>query len=369
MNPLEARFDAVQERILNLYEKGSDKLEDQILYWELIRKEGAIEFCARKQGLNKLGLHPVPCQLGAENKAKKAIHMQLQLKSLLESQYGSESWTMQETSTEMYERTEPPNTFKKDGHEVDVMFDCNEDNLVSYMVWGKVYYQDELGKWHKVQSQVDYYGVFYVDHDGNRVYYENFDSDSERFGETGTWTVRHKNQTLTSSPDSSTTTKERPEETDEPKRKRRRSEHTPTSSQESVPTGRREPTQTDSCGHASPRQPGRRGRFGQGEPETLSPLSSPSEGSRSSHEPWTPPGPFGSRYPGSAGPCERVLPSLLTQPRDPPIILVKGPTNSLKCWRNRLRRRVHKPFTKIGTAFSWVEDRDGGWGIKCISCI
>ncbi|AEI00707.1 E2 [Apodemus sylvaticus papillomavirus 1] len=352
MNQLGTRFDAVQEQILSLYEKGSDKLEDQITYWGLIRTEGGLEYCARKNGINRLGLHTVPCSMGAESKAKSAIQMQLKLKSLLESQYGTEPWTMQDTSLELYKRTDPSYTFKKHGHNVEVLYDQDEENAVSYMVWGAIYVDDEEGVWHKYASSVDFYGVYYTDCCGNKVYYEHFEEDAERFSEKGTWTVRYKNKTLTSCPDSSS--KETPQQQPASStRKRQRSWEDTTSSSPSPVRGR--PSTPGSPRYSTPRGP--RGRLGQ--PQRSEQRESTTDG-RGRSQAWPDPK---TTWTGSAGPPGPGGPSvtrLLSAAGDPPIILVKGPTNPLKCWRNRLRRRLHRPFTKISTAFSRVEDRDGG---------
>ncbi|AEI00700.1 E2 [Mus musculus papillomavirus type 1] len=337
MNSLETRFDAVQDQILNLYEKGSKCLADHILYWELVRKEGALQFCARRGGLNKLGLQPLPSTIGAENKAKRAIQMQLVLTSLNESPFGSEEWTMAETSREMYDSTEPYGTFKKSGEEVEVYYGGDEDNNVSYMLWKYVYAQDENGNWHKYQSDCDYYGVHYTDHSGTRIYYHDFDSDSRRYGDYSHWTVNYKHKTFESSPDSSSSAKEGHQKTT-----RRPEDNTAT--KRTLPTDT-----TDTAAPAGDTIWGRGGgygRLGQGERQTCirKAWSSAAE---------TPAGPE-----GSAGPCQPN--SIRHHHTHRPIISVKGPTNSLKCWRNRLRRRTYKPYSRVSTAFQWVEDRADG---------
>lgn len=341
MNSLEARFDAVQEQILSLYEKGSTDLSDQILYWSLVRKEGALEVVARRNGLNRLGLHTVPSQVGAEHKAKSAILMHLQLSSLKTSKYGSEPWTMPETSIEMYERTEPSGTFKKHGLEAEVLYDCNEDNAVSYMVWGSIYKQEEDGRWYKYASNVDYYGVYYTDHHGNRVYYEDFDKDSDRYGRLKEWTVNFKTSTFTSCPDSST--KETCTSTPCPTKRRR--EHDSTDSGPAKKTLRRSPSPT------SPIKAGFGRRQRQGEPRTGRGRPDPEQAGVSPEE-------VGRRLQRSPRHGGGRLENLLADARDPPIILVKGPPNSLKCWRNRVRRRFPRPFSQISTVFSWVDERD-----------
>lgn len=356
MEKLEARFDAVQEKILDLYEQGSDQLEDQIKYWELVRHEGAIEFCARKQGFNKLGMHTVPSSIGAESKAKSAIAMQMRLKSLLESQYGSLPWTLQDTSLEMVKRTEPEGMLKKHGHSVEVLYDDTEDNLVSYMVWGDLYGQDEEGQWQHYHSDVDYYGVYFTDMCGDKVYYEKFDVDSQRFGQLGRWTVKYKQKTFTSCPDSSSSKEANLPE--QPTRKRKRSWKDTTEPETPVratdlhtPRSPRHPASCKPGGRGLREQHRRRQQQGErASPQRPSPEAWPTvEEARRRPE-----GPSGSCGPSD----QRILPDS----GHSPIILVKGPTNALKCWRNRLRRRPFRPFTSISTAFSWVGD-SGGDGI------
>lgn len=343
MNSLEARFDAVQDQILSLYEKGSTDLADQILYWSLVRKEGALEVVARRQGLNRLGLHTVPSQVGAEHKAKSAILMHLQLTSLKNSKYGGEPWTMPETSIEMYERTEPSGTFKKHGHEAEVLYDCNEENAVSYMVWGAIYKQEEDGVWQKYSSDVDYYGVYYTDRHGNRVYYEDFDKDSDRFGRLKQWTVNFKTSTFTSCPDSST----KETCTSTPTHSKRRRDCDTTDTGPTKKALRRTPSPT------TPIKVGLGRRQRQGEPRS-------GRGTHTEHteQVGVSPEEAGRGLQGPPRHCGGRLQNLHADARDPPIILVKGPPNSLKCWRNRVRRRFPRPFSQISTVFTWVDERD-----------
>ena len=106
MESLTERFDAVQENLLELFESGSDNIEDQILYWNLMRKEGILLYYARQKGISRLGLQHVPSLAVSEFKAKQAIMMTLQLESLKNSEFGREKWTLQDTSLELY-NTEP----------------------------------------------------------------------------------------------------------------------------------------------------------------------------------------------------------------------------------------------------------------------
>lgn len=363
---LETRFDAVQDQILSLYEKASSQLSDQITYWGLVRQEGALEFYARRKGLNSLGLHTVPTQACAESKAKKAIHMQLQLKSLACSPYGQEPWTMSDTSIEMFERTNPSGAFKKHGEEVDVWFDGDQANSVSYMLWGAVYVQDDEG-WLKCESSVDNAGIYYTDRRGQHVYYQRFDKEAARYGTRGEWTVNYKNVTLTSCPDStkessSCTTpelprrrRERTPDPDEPQKKIvRGGATTPTHHRASRP-------RAGLCVAAIQAQEAEEEevQFGLGQGE-----HTPGRRDRERERSRTPQqvGRGAEEAGGGTPRPERGCPGRhRTVPVDAghsPIVLVKGRTNALKCWRNRLRRRHYRPFVQISTAFSWVDERD-----------
>nr|P08346.1 RecName: Full=Probable protein E3 [Bos taurus papillomavirus 4] len=54
MVSLEARFDAVQDQLLQVYENDSNTLELCLQYWALIRRENALYYYARQQGKTRL---------------------------------------------------------------------------------------------------------------------------------------------------------------------------------------------------------------------------------------------------------------------------------------------------------------------------
>ena len=203
MESLVARFDALQEEILTHIESGNTTLESQIKYWENVRKENAIMHYARKQGLTKLGLQPLPSLLASEYNAKQAIQIQLTLLSLLKSPYASEPWTLPEVSAELI-NTPPQNVLKKGGYDVTVWFDDDRNNTMVYTNWTALYYQDANEIWHKVKGEVDYNGLFFTDHTGERAYFTLFSTDAERYSQTGLWTVHFKTQVISSSVVSST---------------------------------------------------------------------------------------------------------------------------------------------------------------------
>ena len=122
METLASRLNACQEKLLELYETDSDQLQDQIMHWQLVRLENVIMYKAREAGMLHLNHQVVPVQLIAKAKACKAIEMQLALKTLLKSPYGTEPWTLRDTSQEMWDAA-PKQCWKKKGYTVDVKFD------------------------------------------------------------------------------------------------------------------------------------------------------------------------------------------------------------------------------------------------------
>ena len=100
MDTLSERFNALQENLMDIYESGRDDLETQIMHWQLLRQEQILFYYARKNGVMRLGYQPVPPLATSEAKAKDAIGMVILLESLLKSAYGTEPWTLTQTSLE-----------------------------------------------------------------------------------------------------------------------------------------------------------------------------------------------------------------------------------------------------------------------------
>ena len=350
MEWLTERFNAVQEALLTLIEQGAKDLDSQIQYWNNVRKENVYMYYAKKEKLSKLGLQPLPVLAVSEYKAKQAIQMVLLLQSLKKSQYAKEEWTLQDASAELI-NTQPKDCFKKHPYTVEVWFDNNKDNRFPYINWDAIYYQDSMDKWHKVPGLVDYNGLYYEEIGGDRVYFALFDSDAHKYGHSGFWTVHFKTQTLvaptsSSKPSSSysgktstdvPTTPENPVSSPEsPRRLQKPEVGSSTGEKTSVRRGRRE--QGESTSEGEPSTSAKRRRRGGGGADRFG--VSPEE--------------VGSRHRSISRSHLSRLEQLQEEARDPPVIIITGPSNTLKCWRYRKRNSDASWFLDISTIFSWV---------------
>ncbi|QHQ97056.1 E2 protein [Felis catus papillomavirus 6] len=396
MENLSDRFDNLQQQLLEHYERGSHNLTDQIDYWDLRRKENVILHYARRQGIAHLGYAPVPSLACSETNAKKAILMGLMLKSLQNTPFAQESWSMTETSIETMEAP-PRGLLKKRPRTVDVWFDKNPKNSFPYVLWSEIYFQNLEGHWVKTEGRVDYDGLYYVDTDGELRYYCKFDKDALRYGQTGQWSVQYGNKTIVASVSSSS-----PEEQlgQAPRTGREGSPAPTTSSSQQRPQGRPQGQgEHPQCGSsrgttrrtASPRNQGEasqgrgRGRGGGFQEEAhecrrstcdIPTLETPGVSGGESRRvrgrgrgrrscppprlsPYTPIGRLGRGHrgfeeedlqrpgPHQAGPGN--------PPEKTPIALFRGDGNVLKCWRWRLKHSHGPAFEAISTAFSWIE--------------
>lgn len=355
MEPLAERFDALQRQLLALFEKDSEKIEDQILYWLLMRKESALMHYARQQGLTSVGLQSLPVLTVSENNAKQAIMMGIYLSSLQKSIFGKEPWTMTDTSYERFVAA-PSGTFKKHPFEVSVWFDNDPENTFPYTNWGMIYYQDSNDIWHRAEGRVTYSGLYYTDHLGTNHYFQTFDNDAQRYGSTGQWEVHYKNKTISASvvsssswgssqyqqPDTSEGDKssagDSPTPTPSPRRRPGRPPKTPTTPKTPTPRTSRVPRTPRRQGATTPRQRRRR----QGEP------ASPERGS------WPSPAEVGRGFRTPTGHYSSRLARLTAEARDPPVILVKGGANCLKCWRNRVRAKHKSLYVCFSSIFQWI---------------
>lgn len=330
---------------MTLYEQSPKDLQSQILHYKLLRKENVLQFYARKEGYNRLGLQYLPALKVSEHQAKQAIKMSLLLESLAKSPYADEDWTLADTSADLYS-SPPPNCFKKGSYEVTVWFDQDPKNAFPYISWSHIYYQDENDDWHKVKGKVDYNGLFYDEVNGDRVYYILFEKDSSRYGNTGTWTVNYQNQQLLPSVTSST----RRSIPGSPEKQRGESDASKTQkktggraiqSEESGPsstTGASEPGRRRRRGEQQGEHPSKRRRGAQGDGTTD--FVSPSE--------------VGKSHRSVPRTGLRGVERLKEEAKDPPILIIKGCPNSLKCWRYRCNQKSEKSFTYITTVFKWL---------------
>lgn len=355
MEWLTDRFNAVQETLLNLIEQGAEDLDSQIEYWNNVRKENVYMYYAKREGLTHIGLQPLPVPAVSEYKAKQAIHLVLLLQSLKKSPFATESWTLQNTSEELI-NTQPKDCFKKHPYTVEVWFDNDRNNSYPYINWDAIYYQDSQEKWHKVPGLVDYNGLYYNEVGGDRVYFTIFDTDAQKYGQTGMWTVHFKRKTLvapiSSSKQSSAYSGKTPTSVsssskdtlptkESPRRLQRPEVGSSTGETTAVRRRRREQGESSTDGEPTTTSKRRRGGGGGG---TGRLGVSPEE--------------VGSRHHSATGRHRTRLEQLKEEARDPPIIIVTGPANSLKCWRYRKQNSNAFPFLAVSTIFTWV----GGCG-------
>ena len=328
---LSARFAVQQEIQLTLIEKESTNLKDHLKYWEAVRKENVIAFYARKENILRLGLQPLPTTTITEYKAKEAIKIMLLIESLLKSEYGIETWTLSEVSAETLNNN-PKNCFKKKPFIVTVWFDNDAQNSFPYTCWECIYYQDDNSKWHKTSGLVDHNGLYFIDYRGDYNYFQLFQPDAIKYGHTGQWTVKYKNQTVLASVTSSTRTPYSYSET-------RPGPSTGYCSEQESPRRRQTNKDTNTESPSSSTSPAvrLRRRRGSGEQDTTDSTRRGTKRKLGANSAPTP-GEVGTRSHTVAKHGLTRLERLQREAWDPPIILLTGQQNNLKCWRNRCKR-------------------------------
>nr|AEX31160.1 E2 protein [Human papillomavirus] len=354
-----ARYDALQDELLTLYEAAPTDINSQIRHWQLTRQLNVLMYYCRKEGLKSLGLQTLPTLQISEYNSKAAIKMVLLLQSLAKSQYGSEPWSLSDTSIELV-LTSPKNTFKKHGFQVEVFYDGNPNNANVYTQWESIYYQDLNDVWHKVPGEVDHNGLSYTDVTGERNYFLLFSEDAERYSQTGLWTVKYKNTTIssvvTSSSRHSSNTKESQQPISSPIRESLSEAGTSGGRRSERDTEERLPTTTT----ASPSSSGGRRRRGGERGEQGEYPTSTRESPRSKRQRTTAPTPseVGRRHRSVPPHNLDRLRRLQEEARDPPLICVKGSANLLKCWRQRSSVRFGHLYDKASSVFRWIGDDD-----------
>ncbi|AEP82737.1 E2 [Canis familiaris papillomavirus 9] len=203
MENLRKRLDVIQEELLTIYEEGSEVLADQVKHWNLMRKENVILHFAKKAGIIRLGLQPVPALRVSAQRAKDAIEMQLVLQTLLESPFAAERWNLQDTSRETW-TAEPSNCFKKGPMLVEVYFDGDRDNSMHYTLWQYVYYTDMTDQWQKTKCHVSGEGLWFWEN-GHQRFYVRFADEAKKYGTRGQWDVMCNHEPICS-PESVTST-------------------------------------------------------------------------------------------------------------------------------------------------------------------
>ncbi|ADH29808.1 regulatory protein E2 [Human papillomavirus 121] len=350
MEKLRERFDAVQEALLTLYENAAKDIDTQIQHWELLRQEHVIMYYARQNGIKRIGFHQVPSLATSEHKAKEAIRMTILLKSLKDSPFGSETWSLTETSLEIVNAA-PSNCFKKEAYIVDVYYDRDADKVYPYTGWKHIYFQGEDNMWHKTPGRVDYYGLYYIDDYGDKVYYVNFDEKAQTLSVTGEWEVKYQNKTISPSVTSSSSpTAWKPAQG--------HTSHSPWNSETIEEVRRKQEGPKNTSVPSSEETPGLRHNRRRREGEsgiTRSPKRRRTDIPDSTGPAYPTPAQVGSSHRSASGHYSSRLERLQAEARDPPIIIVKGCANTLKCWRFRFKKQNRKLFEQASTVFKWVD--------------
>ncbi|CAA52503.1 early protein [Human papillomavirus type 14D] len=437
MENLSDRFNALQDQLMNIYETAANTLESQIEHWQTLRKEAVLLYFARQNGVTRLGYQVVPTLAISEAKAKQAIGMVLQLQSLQKSQFGSEPWSLVDTSGETF-RSAPENHFKKGPVSVEVIYDNDKDNANAYTMWKHIYYQDDDEQWHKSASGVNHTGIYYMQ--GTfRNYYVLFADDATRYSKTGHWEVKVNKETVFTPVTSST-----PPESPGGQADSNTSSKTPTTATDSTSRlspadSRKQSQQANTKGRRYGRRPSsrtrrttetrqrrrsrsksrsrsrsrsrlrsrsrsqsseRRSRYrsrsrsrqkevsrittttrgrGRGSSSTSSKRSQRARGrgrggsrgrrssstsptsskrsrreSESSRQRGISPSDVGKSLQSVSSRNTGRLGRLLDEALDPPVILVRGDPNTLRCFRNRAKQKFTGLYRAFSTAWSWV---------------
>lgn len=412
METLSERFTALQDKLMDIYESGLETLEAQIEHWQLLRQEQVLLNFARRNGVLRLGYQPVPSLATSETKAKDAIGMVLLLQSLQTSKYAEETWSLVQTSLETV-RSLPENCFKKEPQTIEVVFDGDPENRMIYTVWNWIYFQNTEDIWQKVKGQVDYEGAFYME-GKHKHYYVKFENDANRFSTTGLWEV-HVNQDTVFTPVTSSTpqagSKLSPVPSDSASRQpipststatttkqrrygrkrssptatttRRQRQRTRETQQKTKRLRSRTRSRTKSRSRSRSRSSGRqetdytrgRGQGGRGRERERERGRADSSnrtsqgGGRSGRRPQTRSRSRSGGSPDRVGvaPSEvgRTLQSvgttshgrlgrLLDEAKDPPVILLRGEANQLKCYRYRARKKHKGNYKYFSSTWSWI---------------
>ena len=402
METLSARFSALQEKLMEIYESGSDDLETQIEHWRLLREEQVLLHFARKNGIMRIGYQTVPSLAASETKAKTAIGMMLRLQSLQKSEYGQEPWTLVQTSYETF-RSPPVDCFKKGPRNIEVYFDGDPHNVMPYTIWTYIYYLTVEDTWEKVDGHVDYDGAYYME-GSSKTYYLTFAADAAKYGKQGYWEVHvnkdtvfapvtsssqaagvgQQHHTTDSIPRPEPTSSSSPQRQRKPTRYGRKTSSPTTTARRKAPKQRQEKNQRSTRSRSSSRNREKargdtarreRRRGGDSSSRDSSTSSSSSRGGRGrsgggpttrsrsrsrSHSRGSPtrvgisPAAVGRSLQSVGRQHNGRLNRLLAEASDPPVILIRGNPNTLKCYRYRARKRHSGGFQFFSTTWSWV---------------
>lgn len=266
--------------------------------------------------------------------------MLLYLDSLKNTIFAQEPWTFPETSKELVLQTEPQHTFKKQGYTVTVLYDNNRNNVNFYTNWHRIYYLDNNDEWQVTDGKVDHEGLYYVDASGFKRYFQLFQPDAERYGVTGQWTVQFGNTTISSVVTSTTPARDTVSQEQRPA--------TPASRYPASLAETPRPGEGPSSTTYTPPGGGRRQRQGK-QPATRRSFRGGGTGSGVAPEE------VGSRSTTLPRSGLGRLGRLTEEARDPAVIILKGPANTLKCWRHRCMKKHGQLLLNVSSVWRWVE--------------
>nr|AEI61849.1 early protein E2 [human papillomavirus 67]CAD1807513.1 early protein E2 [human papillomavirus 67]CAD1807564.1 early protein E2 [human papillomavirus 67]CAD1807714.1 early protein E2 [human papillomavirus 67]CAD1807826.1 early protein E2 [human papillomavirus 67] len=186
MEEISTRLNAVQEKILDVYEANKKDLCTQIEHWRLRRIECALYYKAKEMGLARIGHQVVPPMSVTKAKACQIIELQMALQTLNETQYSNDEWTLQSTSLELW-LCEPKKCLKKKGETVTVQYDNNKENTMEYTSWNEIYIVKD-SVWTVVVGKVDYMGLYYI-YETEKTYYVQFETDAKKYSKQNIWEV------------------------------------------------------------------------------------------------------------------------------------------------------------------------------------
>nr|WBM83821.1 E2 protein [human papillomavirus 84] len=337
METLADRLDACQEKLIDLYEKDSNKLEDQLMHWYYTRLEQAMLFKAREAGLTHIGHQVVPTLSVTKEKARQAIMVHLSLQSLNNSAFKHEPWTLQDTSLNMW-TVAPKGCWKKHGQPIRVKYDGEDDKEMEYVNWGFIYVHcASEDTWYKVPGQISNRGLYY-ELQGCKHYYVEFAKEAKHYGVKNIWEVHMGGKIIYHACDSVSSTQDGVPEV--PTAETAAQLHHTTT----APT----PT-TQRCTKTAPQvqaPPAKRQRLGG---DTVQQPDS-TQGHR----------PVDSCSTRTNNNCDSP-----NRPREhsncdsAPVLHLKGQSNSLKCFRYRLHQSVPDLFEKASSTWKWTCGGEG----------
>nr|ABS12700.1 E2 [Sus scrofa papillomavirus 1]QPZ44494.1 E2 [Sus scrofa papillomavirus 1] len=373
MERLSQRLGALQDQQLDLIEKDSNSIGDQLYYWYLQRQEHTLLYAARKKGVTSINGQPVPTAQVSHSRASQAIEMHLALQGLGQL-YAEEPWTMLQTTWESYRQT-PSGTFKKGGLSIRVQFDGEKDNEMDYVLWDTVYYMAGDGGWRKGKGGWDNTGLYYLA-DGDKQHYVNFKTEAQKYAKLGIWKVlctdsHHDSDLVTSTTTAtSTSTQSLSGPCWDPQPPTTAAEPTSRSPWDTPPTEtaarRRLATTATPCARRPqavpadsptpvPRWGPGQGKYPSTPDSTAKPTAAPAATNTTTD---TTTAGRGSTGPQCLCDCDPKSTwgseSQAGVPLTAPLVVLKGDPNQLKCYRYRLKKGRRKSYRHCSTTWQWV---------------